>query len=469
MGKRHSTRPESLRLRLLWRLLLPLLLLLAVDAGLTYQRSLQGANAAFDRMLHTSARAIANGVSSHNGEIKVDIPYFALQMFESNAAGKVFYRVSDEAGRPLTGYEDLPPPPRRDAQAPEAQFSDADYHGESVRLVSLRVPVRDMLTLSNRDILVQVAETPESRHDLARGLLLGSLLQELFLVLVLLLIVFLAVGRGLRPLQRLSAEVSQRKEGELQPLSVAGLPGEVLPLVEALNLHSERLQRLFAARRRFIDDAAHQLKTPLAVMQAQAELASREAASPEQRRQLAKLLATSRHAGHMVRQLLQMSRLEPDNGQTMPLQRINLAQLAREVALEWAMSAHRQGVDLGYEGDETVWVNGNPALLQELLNNLIDNALRYGARAAGGVVTVRAMAEPRPGLQVADNGNGIPAAERDKVLLRFYRGRDAAEEGSGLGLAIVREIASRHAARLRLDDNADGGLLVSLSFPPADG
>ncbi|MBX9349585.1 sensor histidine kinase N-terminal domain-containing protein [Chromobacterium vaccinii] len=455
-------RPDSLRLRLLWGLLLPLLLLLSLDAYLTYRRSLAGANAAFDRMLHTSARAIANGISSHSGEIRVDIPYFALQMFESNAAGKVFYRVSDEKGRVLTGYEDLPAPARKGAGAPALQFSDADYLGEEVRLVSLRQTVRDMLTLRDQDVWVQVAETPESRQELARSLLLGSLLQEILLVLTLLLIVSLAVSRGLRPLRRLSAEVASRNEDDLEPLPKAGLPSELAPLVDALNLHGERLQRLFAARRRFIDDAAHQLKTPLAVMQTQAELALREEEPGEQRRQLRRLLAGLRQAGHMVAQLLQMSRLEPDNGQPIELERVDAAALAREVALEWAAAAHECGADLGYEGEDSVSVRGNRALLRELLNNLLDNALRYAGE--GAVVTVEVRDGPHACLEVRDSGPGIPEAEREKVLLRFYRLAGERREGSGLGLAIVREIAGRHGARLSLDQAMEGGLRVGVHF-----
>ncbi|AXE28893.1 sensor histidine kinase [Chromobacterium phragmitis] len=466
MADRQSwRRPDSLRLRLLWGLSLPLLLLLSLDAYLTYQRSLAGANAAFDRMLHTSARAIANGISSHGGEVRVDIPYFALQMFESNAAGKVFYRVSDARGKALTGYEDLPPPAIKRADAPALQFADADYLGEEVRLVSLRQTVRDMLTLRDQDVWVQVAETPESRQELARGLLLGSLLQEVLLVATLLLIVWLAVSRGLRPLRRLSAEVASRKEGELAPLPTAGLPNELTPLVDALNLHGERLQRLFAARRRFIDDAAHQLKTPLAVMQSQAELALREEAPAEQQRQLRRLLDGMRQAGHMVAQLLQMSRLEPDNGQPIALEKVDAAALAREVALEWAAAAHERGADLGYEGAEAMPVSGNRALLRELLNNLLDNALRYAGD--GAVVTVAAIDGPQPCLEVRDSGPGIPEAEREKVLLRFYRLAGERQEGSGLGLAIVREIAGRHGARLSLGRAEEGGLKVGLRFPAA--
>ncbi|WP_158300605.1 sensor histidine kinase [Chromobacterium sp. ATCC 53434] len=452
---------SSLRLRLLWGLLLPLLLLLSLDAWLTYRRSLAGANAAFDRMLHTSARAIANGISSHGGDVRVDIPYFALQMFESNAAGKVFYRVSDARGKLLTGYGDLPLPARRGAGAPALQFSDADYLGEDVRLVSLRLSVRDMLTLRDLDVWVQVAETPESRRELARSLLLGSLLQEILLVLTLLLIVSLAVSRGLRPLRWLSEQMASRPQGE--PLPRAGLPSELIPLVDALNLHDERLQRLLAARRRFIDDAAHQLKTPLAVMQAHAELALREDDAGAQRQQLLRLLASLRQAGHMVGQLLQMSRLEPDNGQAIEMETVDVAALAREVALEWAAAAHERRADLAYEGVQALPVWGNRALLRELLNNLLDNALRYAGRDA--VVTVAAVDMPDACLQVRDSGPGIPEAERDKVWLRFYRPAGERSEGSGLGLAIVREIAARHGARLSLDQADEGGARVSVYFP----
>ena len=462
-------KPASLRKQLLLGLSIPLLLMLALDGWMTYDRALQAANTAFDRMLLSSGRAIADGVAAHGGAISVDIPYFALQMFESNASGKVFYRVSRDDGAVLTGYEDLPlPPPRRRAEIRyQPDYSDIGYHGDTLRLLTLRQSVRDMVTLQSRDVWIQVAETPESRQQLARTLLLGALAQEALLGAIMLVIVLLAVGHSLRPLRRLSRKVGARKDTDLSPLPSSELPTELTPLVDALNQQGVRWHKLQAARRRFIDDAAHQLKTPLAVMRTQAELAQRQASEAALRQQLDKLLASLDSASHGVQQLLQLARVEPDNGQAIALTEMDLAAWLREWALEQAAWAHGQGADLGYEGEETVTVRGHAGLLREALGNLLDNAIRYHPVAGAARITLAAGALPAPWLRIDDNGPGIADAERDKVWQRFYRIAGAASNGSGLGLAIVREIAHRHGATVELSRNAGGGLSVKLQFPPA--
>ncbi|UGA40777.1 HAMP domain-containing histidine kinase [Chromobacterium haemolyticum] len=238
--------------------------------------------------------------------------------------------------------------------------------------------------------------------------------------------------------------------------------------MDALNQQGVRWHKLQAARRRFIDDAAHQLKTPLAVMRTQAELARRQALEPSLRQQLDKLLASLDSASHGVHQLLQLARVEPDNGQSIKLDDMDLAAWVRDWALEQAPWAHGQGADLGYEGEDTVRIRGNAGLLRELLANLLDNAIRYHPRDRDAQITIAAAgALPTPWLRVDDNGHGIAETELDKVWLRFYRIAGAASSGSGLGLAIVREIAHRHGAAVELSRNAGGGLRVKLQFPPA--
>jgi two-component system sensor histidine kinase TctE len=459
---------RSLRVQLAIWLLLPLLLLLALDAWLTYQRAQAAADAAFDRMLLSSARAVAEGVSAHNGQIDVDIPYFALQMFEVNAEGKVFYRVSTLAGRQLTGYEDLPVPPASMRQGYTPHFYNAEYRGTLVRMVALRLPLRDLYTMASADVWVQVAETPESRQELARGILFGALGQEAMLVLLVLAIVLLSVGRGLRPLQRLSALMAARSEADLTPLSDAGLQSELKPLVEALNQYIMRIQRMLAARRRFFADAAHQLKTPLAVMQAQAELALRERDTDQVHGQVRLLLTALRHASHGVRQLLSLSRLEPDSGHLVALEPVDLSAVARATALDLAPIAWRRNVELAFEQRGEAQVDGQAALLQEMISNLIDNASRYAAgesEDAPARVIVEVGAEPAPYLAVIDHGPGIPATEHDKVFQRFYRVAGTLPEGTGLGLPIVREIARLHGAEVELDETAGGGLTVRVRFP----
>ncbi|WP_051710560.1 sensor histidine kinase [Andreprevotia chitinilytica] len=461
---RAAARQRSLRLSLSIWLLVPLLVLLALDAWLTYQRALHAANVAFDRTLFTSAKSIAEGVQLRNGQIQVDIPYLALEIFEANSQGRVFYRVAEDGGKLLTGYANLPQPkhPER-VVSYQPVYYDAQYQGDTLRLIAMRLSVRDVATAQTRQVWVQVAETPELRRELAREILIGALLQEGLLILLAFVIVMLAISRGLRPLRKLSERVSARDEDDLSPLDESELRAELKPLVEALNQYVARIERMLTARRRFFADAAHQLKTPLAVMQAQAELALREDASPAVQGQLRGLLNTVKQASHGVKQLLSLSRLEPDSGSVVVLQPIELATVARDVALEWAPVARRKGVDLGFEQQATPMVEGKTELLQELIGNLVDNAIRYAGY--GKQITVRVEQDgDTPMLKVIDNGPGIPPDEHDRVFLRFYRIPGMQVEGSGLGLAIVREIARQHGANLRLADTPGGGLTVELRF-----
>ncbi|MBM3115448.1 sensor histidine kinase [Jeongeupia naejangsanensis] len=455
---------RSLRRYLTVCLLIPLLVLLSVDAVLTYHRARQSADAAFDRSLFTSNKAMVEGISIQHGKIVVDIPYLALEMFEANASGRVYYRVVEENGAELTGYKDLPLPRHREQDYYKPLFYDADYKGETIRVAATRQRVHDVATAQARTVWVLTGETPESRRELARQILVGAIIQDLVLVALALGIVLLAVSLGLRPLRRLSAKVKEKDADDLQPLDATELPAELKPLVEAMNQYIARIERILNDRGRFFADAAHQLKTPLAVLQAKVELALREDDLPVVKKQLAETLDTVRHASRGVKQLLSLSRLAPDHFLVVTYSDVDLTSVAREVALDWAPVARRSGVDLGFEGDVAATLSGRPELLQELVGNLIDNAIRYAG--PGKMVTVRcAPVDGHARLQVVDNGPGIPEEERDKVFRRFYRIAGTQVEGSGLGLGIVHEIARLHDALIALSHTPGGGLTVTVDFP----
>ncbi|MGH1511075.1 sensor histidine kinase [Ralstonia solanacearum] len=463
----------SLRRQLLLWLLLPLLGLLALDAWLTYGRAMTAAHRAFDRTLQASLKAMRDGIRLRDGQFVIDLPYLALEMFESEAGSSIFYRILDARGRTLTGYDELPLPPAWPPEPYRTVFYDAALRGMQVRVAAQLLPVRDAASAQIRTVWILVGESVEPREALAHDMLTGSLLQEGLLVLLALGIVWLGVRRGLRPLRQLSASVAARNADALAPLPQHGLPAEVTPLVAAINQYVARLLRMLDARKRFFADAAHQLKTPLAVIQAQSELALREPDGERIRRHLAPLHDTVRQAAKGVQQLLSLSRLEPDSGYTPSLQPLRLDTLAGEVALELAPVARRAGIDLGFEG-EPVTVAAEPQWLQELVGNLLDNAIRYAGRDARVTLRVGPLTAPQTApapdasalLQVEDNGPGIAAEERAAVFGRFYRGAaaQAHQEGSGLGLAIVREIARVHGATVTLSDTAGGGLTVSVRF-----
>ncbi|WP_176057284.1 sensor histidine kinase [Paraburkholderia sp. BCC1876] len=467
----------NLRVRVALWLLLPLLLLLAFDAWLTYQRAMNAAHDAFDRTLEFSLRSIRDGIRLRDGEIEVDLPYLALEMFESNGGGNIYYQIREEGGRVVTGYPDLPNPRKVPAEPYSVQFYDDEFRGRPLRIAMLRLPVHDVPSAQTRVVLVRVGETIEPRQALAREILIGSLQQECLLVVLALGIVWLGVARGLRPLNRLSAKVAARAEDDPVPLDTVGLPSEVTPLVDSINQYIGRTQLMQSSRRRFFNDAAHQLKTPLAVIQAESELALRDLDGVEENangnhRQgvhLRRLNGAVQQAVRIVQQLLSLSRLDADSGYTVKHAAVPLHKVARSVTLDWSPVARSRGIDLGFEQEIRIDVMGQVDLLAELVGNLIDNAIRYSGD--GAVITVRVATEGgQPLLQVIDNGPGVAVGEREAVFERFYRSEATqAVEGSGLGLSIVREIARVHGALIALTDAEGGGLVVSVLFPLCEG
>ncbi|WP_066735453.1 sensor histidine kinase [Cupriavidus sp. D384] len=453
----------SLRLQLTLWLLLPLLVLLALDAWLTDRRAMAAAHQAFDRTLAASLKAMREGIKLRDGRVEVEVPYLALEVFDAEAGSRVYYKIRDEHGTTITGYDDLPMPSGPVRSLYRTQFYDAEFRGTPVRMAAMALPLHDVRSARTQMVWVLVAESTEPREHLANEILMGSLLQELMLVSLALVIVWFGVRRGLRPLQRLSDTVAARGPDDLAPIGDATLPVEIRPLVTAVNQYVARLHRMVQGRKRFFADAAHQLKTPLAVIQAESELALRETDLAGVRGHVSRLNGSVRQAAKEVAQLLSLSRLETDSGYAPTLRPLRLGPLAQQVALDWAPLARQQDVDLGFDDGSDIGAefNGQPELLQELIGNLIDNAVRYAG--PGAIVTVRVAGHR---LLVEDNGPGVAPFERESVFKRFYRGEaSASREGSGLGLSIVREIARLHGASITLTDTQGGGLTVGVDFP----
>ncbi|WP_414440022.1 sensor histidine kinase N-terminal domain-containing protein [Burkholderia sp. 22PA0106] len=459
----------NLRMQVALWLLVPLLGLLVLDSWLTYQRAMSAAHIAFDRTLASSLKSIREGVRLDQGDVIVDLPYLALEMFESNDGGKIYYQIREDGGRTVTGYADLPQPPLS-AEPFRATFYDAVYRGEQLRMAALRLPVHDVPTAQTRMVLVMVGETIEARQALAREILTGSLKQEALLIVLALGIVWFGVSRGLRPLSRLSATVAARADDDPSPLPADGMPAEIAPLVESINQYIARTQRMQGARRRFFTDAAHQLKTPLAAVQAGVELAQRPAEAARAADHLRRANGAVRQAAKIVQQLLSLSRLESDGAAAIERRRVPLHRLARSATLDWSPVARARGIDLGFEHEADVDVIARADLLTDLIGNLVDNAIRYAGD--GAVVTVRVGRDAEGGhgarLAVIDDGPGVAAHERDAVFERFYRSSATESvEGSGLGLSIVREIVRVHDGAIELGDTPGGGLTVTVRLPGA--
>ena len=461
----------SLRQRVARWLLPPIAVLLLLN-GWTAQRTARATvDRAYDRGLLSSAHLIADRSYSNHGEVVVDLPYAALEMLGDGSNERVFYGVFWPDGEAITGYDDLPRPPPSTAPV---TVLDTAYRGEPVRMVVLRKRLYDPEQMNASSVLVVVAETVGLRTNVAHELFFESLRSQGLLVGAGLLLIWLTLTTAFRPLTQLGEAFAARRDDDLTPVATRGIPAEVAPLIVAVNHHMERIEAMLQSRKRFVADAAHQLRTPLAVLRTQIDYGLRQHEPAEMRRALDGLDHSVRHSQRLTNQLLALSRAEAVNGLASERAPVDLVALARDVAAELSPIAVARGIDLGFEaegidaGATARSVRGNDGLLRELTMNLIDNALRY--TPAGGSVTV--AVERAPGglrLVVTDTGPGIPQPERERVFHRFYRIlRDGQGEGSGLGLAIVREIARAHGSDAVLADGAGGrGLCISVSFAAA--
>jgi two-component system sensor histidine kinase QseC len=315
----------------------------------------------------------------------------------------------------------------------------------------------------NHEFMIQVAEPLAGRESLARHITLKMLLPTLIALPVLALLIWFGVGAGLQPLQQLIQEVKQRTASRLEPVAMAGVPKEVAPLVKALNDLFSRLAEAFEGERRFTADAAHELRTPLAALKIQAQVALRSTDEAERHIALENLLRGVDRATRLVEQLLNLARVDPETAAA-DYKQVDLRSLSATVLSDLEPLAHAKQIEISLEQGAACHVLGDDAQLALLLRNLLDNAIRY--TPVGGRVSVSVRNNAGITLEVRDTGPGIPESERAHVLQRFYRIAGSGEDGIGLGLAIVRRIAELHGARLELNHNDAGqGLLVSVIWP----
>jgi two-component system sensor histidine kinase TctE len=463
----ETLQASSLRGRLLRRLALLLTLILLASSLSAYWSARRAADTAYDRTLLASARAIADGLFTTADRLNANVPYVALDTFAYDSAGRIYFQVLDVQGALVSGYDDLPPPPpgtpRTEDYPALAHFYDAQYRDQGVRMVSLLQPVSEPGV--NGIAEIRVAETQGARERMAHELLLGTLLRMALLALSALLLVWLAVTAALRPLEALRRGVAARASNDLQPLSDAGMPRELRPLIDALNQFNDRLRHLFERQSQFIADASHELRTPLAALKARVELGLRAQEPAVWRTTLEEAAQSTDRLTHLANQLLSLARIESgaraiaEGG----AQRLELSQLARELGMALAPLAHARGIALALEAEQAVWISGEPTLLNELLCNLLDNALAH--TAAGGGVILRVL--PNAVLEVEDDGPGIAPEEYQRVFERFYRGSNKGT-GAGLGLAIVGEICRAHQATISLHQVQPQGLRVRVEFNVAE-
>lgn len=454
----------SLRGQLLLWLLLPLTVLVAIDAFSVYRNALDAADLAYDRSLLASTRALAERVAIVNGKVVANVPYVALDSFETDTLGRLYYKVTGIDGEFVSGYEDLPPlpagVPRSDIYPALVRFYHATYHDEAVRIAALYQPVYDD---SMRGIaLILVGESMEARRYLSRKILVDTLARQAALVLAAALLIWFAVRFVLKPVMRLKNAVEARAPTDLADFDPASVHKEMRPLVAAMNGYMARLQNLISGQRRFMADASHQLRTPLTVLKTQAEMALREN-DPQAMRSIVESIARTTDATvHLANRLLTLARAEHGAAEG-DMSAVSLVEALRQVGLELAQNAVRKNIDLSFEAGAETHITGNALLLHEMLVNLVDNAIAYTPQNGRLCLRVDDLQ-----IEIEDSGPGISPADRERVFAPFYRSPAAQEvnpRGAGLGLAIVRDIAALHGTTIVLSDGAAGsGLKVSLQF-----
>jgi two-component system sensor histidine kinase TctE len=461
---------RSLHRHLMWWLFIPQLVLWMAAAFVTYSVAARYANLAIDRSLYQSSRALAQQVKPIDNGLMIDFPKAAQAILETDPDDRVYYMVSTPPGQFILGNNTLPPPPPiANLQLDRPYFYDGLVDGIPVRVAALYLAYGE--TSSPQRMLVQLAKSRASREELARQILIDTALPLSGLILLMSLIVWGGIRTGLAPLARLQAVVANRAPNDLAPIELEAAPEEVRALAQAVNTLLAQVQENMSTQRRFISNASHQLRTPLAGLKSQTELALAEVQDPALKARLQRVHESATRAAHLVGQLLILARAEPESAAALGRRQFDLRRLIREVTAEQVPRALQAGVDLGVDDrdEAALEISGNALLIREMLVNLIDNAVRYAGR--GACVTVRSRrVDAQAELVVEDDGPGLPAEAgpdaHERMFERFVRASHDSQ-GCGLGLAIVREIVERHAGQVHLEPVQPHGLRAIVRLPLA--
>jgi len=445
-------------------MLAPLLFVWPVSIAVTQYFANTVAAYPYDQVLREQVTAIARQVKIQDGRITVSFPGSARALLRSDEVDQVYFHVVQRNGKHVLGDEELPIAPDVLSQPDdpgEVFFRDAEVNGQDMRIAYQYVT--DESLSRDRWVIVEVGETLEKRGQLANRIVASVIVPQFVIIPLAVILVWFGLSQGLRPLRRLRSRIEARRPGDMSEISARGVPDDLVPLLDAFNALIGRTRKNMQAQQRFIADAAHQLRTPLAGLKMQAQLAQRETDPEALRLALTNVATGVDRSNRLVSQMLALARAEALDQQT--LQRIELTDLVRQLAGDWFDRAIDRGIDFGFEAEEDAAIPGNEFLVREMISNLIDNALRY--TPAGGRVTVSVISlGDFVIVEVADTGMGISEADAELVFEPFYRVDDSHSEGSGLGLAIVRQIADLHRANIALRPNPEGrGTVARVVFP----
>jgi two-component system sensor histidine kinase TctE len=449
-----GSRP-TLRRRLLFFLLLPLAALLVLSVPFDYHLAVSQAEEAYDYALTNNASDLAESVRVQDHELIVDFSPAAEAIMRTDITDMEFLAVYGPDGRLLRGDADLRP----ETVGPDSNplLTDGTLRGHKIRKASYK------LDTELGPVTIVVAETTRKRERIVSKALVAMILPNVLFLIATLALVYFGVRSGLAPLDDLGEEISRRTAYDASPFPIGDVPGEAEPLINAMNGLIKELRTAATAQQAFLANAAHQLKTPLAGLQTQLELAAEELPQ-EYRNRVILLRDATQRLGHLAHQLLALARSGPEANIGYERRMVDLAALLRTSASSWFDAALAKDIDLGFEPEPAV-IEGSEWLLRELLANLIGNAIQY--TSPGGTVTARSGVDGdrRPFVEIEDTGPGIPEHERERIFDRFYRPEGTSSAGTGLGLAIVKEVADRHNAVIYLDAaGRTGGTRIRVSF-----
>lgn len=455
----------SLRRQLLLGILAPVIAVVAVNTVVLYRQALEAADTAYDRTLLATAKSIGELLevtgSETAAQVRATVPYSALEAFEADSRSRMYYRVLGFQGESVSGYDDLPPArrelPARSVYAALVHFYDDVYRGSPVRVAVLLQPVAG--NQGTGMATVQVAETLELRRALAQQVLIDTLWRQAALVSLIAIVVVLVVQRATRPVRELSNAIVARPAGDLTPIATASAPRELLPLVDATNEVMQRLARLLAHQKRFVRDASHQLRTPLAVLKTQVQSARRGDVEPAQA--LAEIAHTVDRATELANQMLALAKVEQLRQQG-DAPATDWDVVARAVALDLAPLVAERGLDFSVDTVPAP-VRAHEWALRELVRNLLHNAIKQAP--SGTPLALRLVSDGRhAALTVADHGPGIDAAQRERLFQPFSSSPPRADlrGGSGLGLAICHEIVDSLGGVLLLENREVQGRVTGL-------
>ena len=446
----------SIRWRLFGTLFVPAAAVLIAGTVTTYLTVVPPFIDAYDQALLESALAIAAHVQPDpDGQLKLFLPPDALAIVRADSKDSVFFRVTSADGTFVAGDADLPDV----ARATRSRLQvDAEYRDMPVRLVGYRTYA------GNFGFTVTMGETTHKRDEMRSRILTSALATDGVVLGLILTLIWFSVNRSLAPLRALEHQISRRSANDLTPVAVGDVPAEIRGVVAALNRLFGLVREGAVSQRRFLDNAAHQLRTPLTGIQAQLELMCDSEEDPIRRQRMLRILDGARRLGYTTHQLLTLARADESANRNWEFEDVELTTIVEAVIADSFAGAEEVGIDLGAELQRAT-VRGIGWLLTEAIKALTNNALEHTPR--GGSVTLRCGAEiGTPYIEVVDTGVGIPASERERVLERFFRASNARGSGSGLGLAIVKEVTELHGGTLTIDAGpAAAGTRVRLALP----